>query len=435
MKVLFVSNELIGSAICHELVRSGHDVKLYIEREGWKNCLDGIIPKTTDWKDELLWVGKAGIIVFDDVGFGHSQDKLREQGYRVVGGSAIGDELELNREHFHKILKEHGVAVLPSYDFDTGQEAIDFVASNEGQWVVKQNTHFGALNYVGEAPDSSDVIAILENYKKNNLSAHVQKKVSGVEIGVARYFNGENWIGPIEINHEHKRMCNDDVGPLTPEMGTVMWFSENEEIPLFSRTLAKLKPYLQEANFRGDFDINCIVNEDGIWPLEATARFGAPSTELQSELHNSPWADFLSALADGKNYDLSYKNGYGVAVSIAVPPYPYVKSAVDSSVFTSERIQLFFDESMSEEDFAHIYFEEISREPSTVPGQKDIYYWSGTNGWTMHITGHGETIEEARNKIYTIIKKIILPKKFYRTDIGTRVQNHDLPLLKKWKLI
>ena len=432
MRVLFVSGELIGSAICHELLRDGHDVRLYIDRDGWKNCLEGIIPKTNDWKSEVEWVGKNGLIVFDDVGYGHEQDELRKAGYRVVGGSAEADKLELNREYFHKILDQHGVNILPSYDFAHSQTAIDFIRDNPGQWVVKQNSHFGALNYVGEAEDGSDAIAVLESYLANNMSAHIQKRAIGVEIGVARYFNGEDWVGPIEINHEHKRMCNDDVGPLTPEMGTVMWFSNEDDLPLFRDSLARLKPFLKKVNFKGDFDINCIVNKNNIWPLEATARFGAPSTELQSEMMKTPWVDFLSSLADGTDYQPNFHKGFGVTVSIAVPPYPYTKNAIDPSVFTTEVLQLFFKDNMTEDDKKHIYFEEISKKENPLHPDDDIYYWAGTNGWTMHVTGVSSDVHSARKKVYQIIDKIILPKKFYRTDIGLRVVENDLPLLNSW---
>jgi len=427
MRVLFVSGELIGSAICHKLVRDGHDVKLYIERKGWKECLDGIIPKTDDWRNELDWVGKDGLIIFDDIDFGQDQDQLRKEGFTVVGGSLEADKLEANREHFQNVLEAHDIEVLPSIDFTSSSAAIRHIEKNRGTWVVKQNSHFGALNYVGELSDGSDAIAVLQSYQKQKISAHLQKCVKGVEVGVARYFNGRDWVGPIEINHEHKRLCNDDIGPLTPEMGTVMWFSEDENLPLFEKTLKKLKPFLQMADFKGDFDINCIVNEDNIWPLEATARFGAPSTELQSEMLETKWIDFLQAVAGRIKHTPKFSDGYGVVVSVVVPPFPYTKDIISDSIFSKETLQVQFRPDMTDEDMGHIYFEEISKHSET-----SNHYWSGINGWTMHVTGKGKTIESARENVHKIIDKIILPKKFYRTDIGVRVENQDLPKLKEW---
>lgn len=108
----------------------------------------------------------------------------------------------------------------------------------------------------------------------------MQKKVEGVEIGVARYFNGDDWVGPIEFNIEHKSLFNNDIGPLTGEMGTVMWYSDDENNKLFQKGLEKLKPFLKKIKFKGDIDINFIIKEDKIYPLEATARFGCPAIYL-----------------------------------------------------------------------------------------------------------------------------------------------------------
>ena len=57
MKILFVSGELIGSAICQKLHNEGNEVKLYIHKQDWKNCLDGIVAKVKNWRKELDWVG------------------------------------------------------------------------------------------------------------------------------------------------------------------------------------------------------------------------------------------------------------------------------------------------------------------------------------------------------------------------------------------
>lgn len=49
--------------------------------------------------------------------------------------------------------KEHGVITLPSHDFETPDRAIEFVQKNDGMWVVKQSSHIGMLNYVGQRAD------------------------------------------------------------------------------------------------------------------------------------------------------------------------------------------------------------------------------------------------------------------------------------------
>lgn len=432
MRVLFISKELIASELCLLLAQEGHDVRLYVEEEGLRDCYSGFVSKTDDWRNELEWVGKEGLVIFDDVGFGEEQDELREQGYRVVGGSAMGDRIEMDRFYGQEILGNFGLKKIPSFNFSSAEEAIAHVRKNPGtQWVVKLNGshHMSTSNYVGQMLDGRDVENVLSRYLgQKDRSIHLQKKVVGVEIGVGRYFNGEDWVGPIEMNLEHKSLMPGNVGPKTPEMGTLMWYDEDESNPLFQETLAKLKPYLKKIDFRGDFDINCIVNDEGVWPLEATARFGTPSTAMQAELHVSPWGEFLGAVADKKRYPLEFKRGYGIVVTVAVPPYPYEYLSKEHA---SQDTEVYFREPVSDEDIArHYFFEEVSKEKDA-NGQMR-YLVKGHKGCVAHVTGFGKTVVEARIAAYARIQNLVVPKMFYREDIGMRFLQRDENLLKEW---
>ena len=42
------------------------------------------------------------------------------------------------------------------------------------------------------------------------------------------------------------------------------------------------------------------------------------------------------------------------------------------------------------------------------------------------------TVEKAREAVYALAKKVIIPKIFYRTDIGESFLNRDRDKLRKW---
>jgi phosphoribosylamine---glycine ligase len=430
LRVLFISGELIAADLAYRLKEEGCEVKLYIQDRSRRDCLEGLVEKTENWKKELKWVGKDGLIVFDDVGYGKIQDDLRKKGYLVVGGSEGGDRLEKERAYAQKILSTCEIKTVPTYDFDEIESAFKFVKKKGGLWVVKQNNHASALTYVGTMPDGSDTLEVLEsyeNYATDLRSVSLQKKVEGIEIAAGRYFNGNDWVGPIEMNIEHKRLCNGDIGPLTGEMGTLTWYDDNDNNRLFQETLEKLKPFLKKIDFRGDLDINCIVNKERAFPLEVTARFGCPSTQLQAEIHLSPWKDFLSAIAKGESFDLKYKRGFGIVVSIAVPPFPY-KSI--SSDYYLKGANILFKSKLSKEEFDRLHFEEVILKQG-LKGKK-YFQIAGSNGYILYVTGFGKTIAEAQNQAYSLIDKIVIPKMFYRTDIGVKFQKNDQKLLKEW---
>ncbi len=427
MNILFISRDLAGGDLAYRLKKEGNHVKLFIEDPDQHQNLEGMVEKVYDWKKELEWVGEKGLIVFDDTGYGKIQDELRRDGYSVIGGSMGGDRLEDFRHFGQKVLALYDIKTVPSMSFVGAKDAIDFVKKNKGMWVVKQNGHVGkGFNYVGQLESGEDVIEVLKNYNRNSkndcLLIELQKKIEGIEIGVGRYFNGKDWVGPIEMNIEHKNLCNDDLGPKTWEMGTLTWYNEDESNKIFQKTLSRLKPYLQQIDFRGDVDINCIVSKDKAYPLEITARFGWPATHLQGEIHVSPWGEFLKAVADGEDYKLKDKKGFGIVVLLATPPFPY---KFKSRRYYPEGIDIFFRKELNEREMNKIHFEEVSL-------WKNKLYISSKTGFILHVTEMGKTVKEARNKVYSLIDNIIIPKVFYRTDIGLKFVSRDQKKLKEW---
>ncbi len=431
MRILLVSDDFSAADLLYRLKKEGHQVMAYIKDPDAARAYSGIVTKVKTWRKYLSWVGKDGLIVFDGTGYGKVQDALRKQGYSVVGGSEAGDHCEDDRTYGQKVFWICGMNMIPCRDFSSLDEAIRFVKKHPKAWVIKQNGHASKIfNYVGQLEDGSDVISVLESYRKN---AHkkdlkkiqLQERIYGVEIGIGRYFNGNDWVGPIEMNIEHKNLSNGDLGPKTYEMGTLMWFDNDEKNRLYQETLAKMKDYLTSIDFRGDVDINCIVNEKGVYPLEITARFGFPALQLQQAL--SPevkWGEFLKAVADGKQYDFRFKKGeYGIIALVALPPFPYADTLRTKKPVN---VDIFFDKDMDDNHLHHIHLEEVSRRRS------GGFYVSGVSGFALHVSGRGMTIGKARDHAYSIMRKVTLPKMFYRTDIGLKFEKEDRKKLKKW---
>lgn len=426
LRVLFVSRELIAGDLAYKLTQEGCDVKLFIQDKLEKDCFENMVPKTNNWLRELTWVGKNGLIVFDDVGYGKIQDDLKKKGYLIIGGGIKGDQLELDREYGQKVLKKSGVTknYFKTENFNV-ELAIKFVKKNRGQWVIKNASHNTVLSYVGKKEDGSDVLDILESYRKQfgkSINVSLQKKVSGIEIAIGRFFNGKNWVGPSVINFEHKHFSNDDIGPLGGETGTLMWYEKDEQNKLFRRTLYKIKPYLEKINYKGYIDVNCIVYKNKLYPLEVTSRFGSATIETQEEIHISKWCDFLFALAKGEDYSLKYKSGYAINVALTVPPFPYRTS---DKTLASDGVRIHF-ENFTKKDWPHIHYEGVTK---TKNGNLEV---CGKAGYVLYITGIGRNIKQVRKNVYRIIEKTFIPKMFYRTDIGVRFEKKDKKLLRKW---
>ena len=250
-----------------------------------------------------------------------------------------------------------------------------------------------------------------------------------MNLGVGRFFNGKDWVGPIELNIEHKPLCDGDIGPKTGEMGTLAWYSDDEHQPLFQKVLAPLKLILQASNFRGDVDVNCIVNEKQVVPLEVTPRIGTPIVHVQQALHLTPWYEFLGAIADGRQISLEYRAEFGIGVTVAVPPYPYTGQLEGHHTARGFPVQ-FLSEPTFEERSRHYHFESVRRDIGS-DGRERLRITNGV-GYAAYVTGTGETAAAARDSVYSAVRNLCIPKAIYRTDIGKKFIETDAARLKAW---
>ena len=418
VKCLFVSPEALSIDLAHVVRQEGNDVKFFVQSVTEKDVGDGFVEKITSWEDQIDW---ADLIVFDDIGFGRTAEKLRAEGRKVRGGSTYTDRLENEREFGQQELAKAGVSVLPNWNFSDFEEAIKFVQGTPGRYVIKPSgraQNEKELLFVGQEADGNDVINVLAHYKKtwsNKIKIfQIQQFSSGVEVAVGAFFNGKEFASPVNINFEHKRLFPGNIGPSTGEMGTLMFWSQSNSISKL--TLEKMKPALAASGYVGYIDVNCIANGTGIYPLEFTSRFGYPTISIHMEGVTSKWGRFLHSLAKGENVELNTKKGFQVGVVIAVPPFPFNDDRTFRK-FSEEATILFKTQNL---DGIHLGEDKM---------EGNDWRIAGRSGYSLVVTGSGSTTEEARAQAYRRVANIMIPNMFYRTDIGGRwVRDSDLLL-------
>jgi len=415
-KFLFVSlSGLIGD-IAWEVLKEGHDVRYFIEAEGERDIADGFVPKSKDWERDAKW---ADIVVFDDtLGQGARAQALRATGKPVIGGSPYTDRLEDDRSFGQEELKNSGVNIIPYEDFDSFDPAIEFVKKNPDRYVIKPSGEAQNVKrrlFVGEEEDGEDVVRMLEAYKRAFADEikvfQLQRRVTGVEVAVGAFFNSKSFITPVNINFEHKKLFPGNIGPPTGEMGTSMFWSEPNR--LFTQTLLKMESKLADEGYVGYIDLNCIVNNNGIYPLEFTSRFGYPTISIQQEGMLTPISDLFWELANGQEPKWRTKSGFQICVRIVVPPFPFDDDATFDSF--SKNAAIVFKKPTQE----GVHIEDVKE----VNGQ---WLVAGTSGVVLIVVGTGTTMKQAQTQVYARIRNILIPNMYYRTDIGDRwVEDSD----------
>jgi phosphoribosylamine--glycine ligase len=413
---LFISIDGLISDTAWQVAKEGHEVKYFIQNKEEKDIADGFVSKTDNWEKETDW---ADLIIFDDVlGQGKIAQKLRSQGKRVIGGTKYTDRLEDDRAFGQEELKKVGINIIPYSDFNSFDEAIEYVKANPNKYVIKpsgQAQNIKRMLFVGEEDDGKDVIQVLEAYKKVTnhkiTTFQLQRRVTGVEVAVGAFFNGTQFVFPININFEHKKLFPGNIGPSTGEMGTSMYWGGPNKI--FSTTLQKLETKLKEEGYKGYIDINCIVNYNGIYPLEFTSRFGYPTISIQQEGILMPISEFLFKLGEGELIEFRTKRGFQVGVRIVVPPYPFN----DKQTFEgySKNTAILF----KKPDLSGVHIEDVKK-----IGEQWLI--AGTSGVILVVVGTGQTMQQAINQVYNRMSNITIPNMYYRKDIGSRwFEDHD----------
>jgi phosphoribosylamine--glycine ligase len=418
MRVLGITETCDLGSLYLRLIEDGHEVRVAVSEPLAQGTMSGMVPRTDDWRAELGWIREAGddgLILFEAVGFGELQDQLRGEGYNVVGGSAFGDRLENDRGFAQDLLAGLGLPIAPIREFRSAADALADLEARPRRTVFKLSASAGET-FVGLAPDGSDIAAMLDARPGGEEEPFVLMDfVEGIETGVGAYFDGERFLLPACVDWEHKRFFAGDMGELTGEMGTVATFDGSQR--LFEVCLKPLQPLLRDAGHVGYVNLNTIINEQGVWPLEFTCRFGYPGFAVLEPLQAVRWGELFRAMIGRGGESFGAMSGFSVCVVLTTPPFPWSRKELDSPVGLPLLI--------GDVDPAHLHLGEVGLENGRV-------VTAGLYGWTAVVTGPGQSIAQAQRAAYQRAAQVRCANMRYRLDIGDKLIAGDFERLRAW---
>jgi len=232
----------------------------------------------------------------------------------------------------------------------------------------------------------------------------VEEFLPGTEASLLCFVDGKSII-PMESARDYKKAYDGDMGLNTGGMGC---FSPNtiytDELKkyidenILETTLSGLKG--ENIDFKGVLFIGLMVKNDEAKVLEYNTRFGDPETEVVLPRLKSDLADVMLKCIEGNlsEEDLQWENEKCVTVVLASGGYP--------------------------ENY------EKNKEVTGLNNLDDdiVVFHGGTKlkdgkvltdgGRVLAVTAMGETLKEAREKIYRNILKMHFDKMEFRKDIA-----------------
>jgi phosphoribosylamine--glycine ligase len=422
MRILLMDKDGDGLGVAQRLALEGHDVSFWSASDRFDKALAGIVDRPSDWRTAAK---SSDFIILSCVGLGRLESELARFNAPVLGCSPVLDRIELDRGAGMRLFQTAGIDIPETHEWQTPKEADKITKGSEWQkgWVLKPNGNKGAeqTTIVNDPTQWGRALSAISPESGGIL----QRVVSGIEVSTEGWFNGRRYVLPMNHTFEEKRFLAGGLGPNTGCSGNVV-INAGKGDKLTKRTVEPLAGFLKHIDYRGPFDVNCIVDKDKAYALEATSRMGYDAVEAFIEGLEEPAGQFLYNIATGVERDMKLTEQTMIAVRMTIPPYPFRNP---DRTGDGEPISGITDEAL-----AHLFLSDVQRDG-------DGYRTASSDGILLKATAIGSVREgserstdytyEARRRVYRLLDKITVPSKQYRIDIGERV-NKDIAQLREW---
>ena len=348
-------------------------------------------------------------IVFDGSGEGQLADKLKKDGYKVIGAGIMNDKLEYNRDFGYRVMKMAGIKTGEIYKFNNIKEVKRFIKANYDKLYVLKPL-FDAPNYLTFVPRDITELEIFTEWISETEYANkkwiLQEKITGYEVSSEITFSNGKPLYPLVYTFETKKRDVNDLGPTVGSATCVIFRSEKKEPYIVQKFFKKIYLLMEKLRYTGPFDINCIVNESGVYGLEFTPRLGWNYMYAFIELLDMPVGEYFIKLAEGSLDKLPVKDGYAYAVNITLPEYP----SEDKEVFKKYTgMPIFF----RPEDKEHIW------PLGCRIGDKGLEVYTD-DGLVLVVSSYDKDLEKAEQKAVEILDNILLPTMTARVGDGVK---------------
>ena len=434
MKIAMSSYTGMGAWWVLRLMAEGHDVDYYLSKPEYEDVLRGLIPPpkrlSLDHRRHQAGYGYPSykgydLSLFDVTGKPKQAEHSRSQ-CPTLGDGGFEEMLEDDRKFGLEVMEGCGINVPPYTEFQTASEGKAFVKKEGGRYVYKPyetpDATDKSITYV--AKDAEDMLGMIDNLWKASKNAPfiLQEFVSGVELGVEAFFNGEDFY-LISGTMEEKKFMNDNKGPNTGCSGNLIFAMRGDE-RIYKEGLLKAKSFLQAAGFKGIIDLNTIITKDKIYGLEWTPRFGYLCCPTIAVMYGAGYGELLSDIASGKTPHLGWDHAFGAGTTITIPPYP-----TEIRIPKAKGIPIDGIDPEDIEQLRETYLYDAMR----APGGKGGLITSGNLGYIGAVLAGGASIEAAFAKVDQRLKGIQIPNCQYRTDLEkTAKKKYDTLDVQGW---
>lgn len=259
-------------------------------------------------------------------------DALTDAGIRAYGPTRAGARLESSKAFAKEMMRRAGVAMAANRAFTEVEEAITYLESIPGPYVVKAD----GLAYGKGVLVTEDLIAaqgwarlcLGGEFGEAGTTVVIEEYLPGREVSVFAICDGTRALA-LEPARDYKRHLDGGRGPNTGGMGC---YSPVTELPddLVDHTITEIiEPVLgtlaeDGIQYRGFLYAGLVLTEEGPKVLEFNCRLGDPETQVLMSRLDEDLLEILASAAEGYLPDgpLRWHNRAAVDVVLTAAGYP-----------------------------------------------------------------------------------------------------------------
>ncbi|MGO9455804.1 MAG: phosphoribosylamine--glycine ligase [Acidimicrobiales bacterium] len=365
---------------------------------------------------DLVVVGPEGPLV-DGLA-----DRLRRRGTPVVGPGADGALLEGSKRFMKELLDEAGVPTAAFGSFDRVDEAVRFLRTLPGPWVVKTDglaAGKGVLVADTLAEAEADVEAKLSGAAFGDAGRRViiEEGLTGPECSLLVLCDGRRVV-PLAPSQDFKRLSDGDTGPNTGGMGAYSPVPEVGDDLVQELVYGAVEPLVavmrsRGIDYRGVLYAGLMLTPEGPKVLEYNVRFGDPEAQAVLPRWSGDPVAALMAVAEGRLGDLpvgelGFSEESSICVVLSAEGYPTGPRAGDQIRGLADDGQL-----AEPVEGVTVFHAGTGR---AGPGEPFVT----TGGRVLGLCALAPGLDEARSRAYRAARSIGWDGAHYRTDIAER---------------
>ena len=336
-------------------------------------------------------------------------DALEEKGIPCFGPKANAAIIEGSKVFSKNLMKKYGIPTAAYEVFSDMQAALAYLENAPIPTVIKADgLALGKGVIIAQTREEAmDAVRGMMQDKMFGASGDnivIEEFLTGPEVSVLAFTDGETVV-PMVSSMDHKRAGDNDTGLNTGGMGTVApnpyYTAEIAQICMDEIFVPTMRAMNAEGRtFKGCLYFGLMLTPNGPKVIEYNCRFGDPETQVVLPLLESDLLTVMQATTNGclKDTEVRFANKHACCVIMASNGYP----------------------ASYEKGFALDIPENIQNSVYVAGAAKKDGVLVTNGGRVLGATAIAESLENAIDQAYDMVRTIHFENAYYRKDIGQR---------------